>query len=169
MAGLLTTIYARGGQNCGYSQILARFNARLVFARFALFALLLSRSCSPGVLQKRAIPERAWGRFARMWFANGGDIDHLDADCGQNRRHSQSRTPTPMLAKLIPARGVGKLHALALAKPASLWQQDDTFASASPPLRSGKDYAFMQAKGRSLAPARRPEVKNSVFGLPFIP
>ena len=28
------------GQNCGYSQILARFNARLVFARFALFAAL---------------------------------------------------------------------------------------------------------------------------------
>lgn len=104
-----------------------------------------------------------------MWFANGGDIDHLDADCGQNRRHSQSRTPTPMLAKLIPRAHVGKLHALALAKPASLWQQDDAFASASPPFRSGKDYAFMQAKARSLAPARRPEVKDSVFGLPFIP
>ena len=55
-----------------------------------------------------------------------------------------------MLAKLIPARGVGKLHALALAKPASLWQQDDAFAPASPPLRSGKDYAFMQAKGEAL-------------------
>lgn len=40
MAGLLTTIYAGSGQNCGYSQILARFNARLTFARFALFATL---------------------------------------------------------------------------------------------------------------------------------
>lgn len=169
MASLLTTIYAE----------MVKTAAIRKFSHASMLAspspgspyspLLLSRSCSPGVLRKRPISERAWGRFVRMRFANGGDIDHLDADCGQNRRHSQSRTPTPMLAKLIPARGVGKLHALALAKPASLWQQDDTFASASPPLRSGKDYAFMQAKGRSLAPARRPEVKNSVFGLPFIP
>ena len=131
MAGLLTTIYARGGQNCGYSQILARFNARLVFARFALFALLLSRSCSPGVLQKRAISERAWGRFARMWFANGGDIDHLDADCGQNRRHSQSRTPTPMLAKLIPA-----LNPRALASVSSTpsrWQSLRLYSSKTTP------------------------------------
>ena len=126
MASLLTTIYARSGQNCGYSQILARFNARLVFTRFALFALLLSRSCSPGVLQKRAISERAWGRFARMWFANGGDIDHLDADCGQNRHYSQSRTPTPMLAKLIPARGL-------VSSTPSRWQSLRLYGSKTTP------------------------------------
>lgn len=46
-----------------------------------------------------------------MQFANGGDFDHLDANHGQNRRHSQTRALAPMFAKLIP-------HALALVSSA---------------------------------------------------
>ena len=66
-----------------------------------------------------------------MRFANGGDIDHLDADCGQYRRHSQSRTPTPMLAKFIPA-----LNPRALASVSSTpsrWQSLRLYGSKTMP------------------------------------
>ncbi len=59
--------------------------------------LFLSRRCSPGVLRERAIPGRASRGFAGMRFANGALFDHLDAGCGQNRRHSQSRARAHVL------------------------------------------------------------------------
>lgn len=131
MTSLLTTIYAEVVKTAA----IRKFSHASMIASSSpdspYSPLLLSGSCSPGVLQKRPISERAWGRFARMRFANGGDIDHLDADCGQNRRHSQSRTPTPMLAKLIPA-----LNPRALASVSSTpsrWQSLRLYGSKTMP------------------------------------
>ena len=125
MASLLTTIYAEVVKTAAIRKF-SHASMRASSSPDSPYSpLLLSRSCSPGVLRKRPISERAWGRFARMRFANG-DIDHLDADCGQNRRHSQSRTPTPMLAKLIPALA-------SVSSTPSRWQSLRLYGSKTTP------------------------------------
>ena len=82
--------------------------------------LLLSESYSPGVLRKRAVFGRASRGFARMPLANGGLFDHLDADCGQNRRHSQTMVRRPCLPSKVLRLRTGKscVFALTLGKPA---------------------------------------------------
>ena len=168
MASLLTTIYAEVVKTAAIRKF-SHASIRASSSPDSPYSpLLLSRSCSPGVLQKRPISERAWDdsrecglRMAAILTTSTRIVVKIAAIRNQEPRH-------PCLLNQSPRARIGKLHALTLAKPASLWQQDDAFASASPPLRSGKDYAFMQTKGRSLAPARRPEVKDSVFDLPFI-
>ena len=58
--------------------------------------------------------------FARIRIANSGDFDHLDADCGQNCRHSQSMVRRPCLSSKVLRLRTGKscAFALTLGKPA---------------------------------------------------
>ena len=110
----------RSGQNRRHSQIFARPNAPPPSRDLRDSRLLLSESYSPGVLRKRAISGRASRGFARMPLANSGLFDHLDADCGQNCRHSQSMVRRPCLPSKVLRLRTGKscAFALTLGRPA---------------------------------------------------
>ena len=105
----------RSGQNRRHSQIFAPPNAPLPSRDLRDSQLLLSESYSPGVLRKRAISGRASRGFARMPLANNGLFDHIDADCGQNRRHSQSMVRRSCLSSKVLRLRIGKSCAFALA------------------------------------------------------
>mgnify|MGYP004560492777 CR=1 FL=1 len=115
----------RSGQNRRHSQFW-HVPMRTPPSRGSLSSpLFLSRRCSPGVLRDRAIPGRASRGFAGMRFANGALFDHLDAGCGQNRRHSQSRARAHacQAKNAHSSRRILHLCALALEKLAPSRQQ----------------------------------------------
>ena len=85
----------RSGQNRCHLQILARSNARFAFTKLAQFTTLVFEALPTWGFAEASHPSKRLGGLRRglagMGFANGGRFDHLDADCGQNCRHSQSR------------------------------------------------------------------------------
>lgn len=81
----------RGGQDRRHSQIFARSNVRSIFAKLARSATLAFEILPIWGFAEASHPSKRLGGlrrgFAGMGFANDGRFDHLDADCGQNRRH----------------------------------------------------------------------------------